>query len=351
MHDVPAPLAGIAAGPVCKRAELSPMPYSSRREFLMSATLATAGAAALAALDASEAEAGMTKVSFPLIDTHQHLWDLKSLKIDWLKDKEAAKIATRHNMEDYLRESKDLGIIKTIYMEVDAAEDAEVKEADFVIATCKVGKTPMKKGVISGRPATPGFAPYAKKYKDVSYIQGFRQILHPPNRPKGLCLQPQFVKNIQMLGDIGKSYDICIRPAELADGYTLADKCPKTRFVLDHCGNGEANWGGKGHDYDTWAKGITEFAKRKNVICKLSGVIKTTKPDKGSKVEQLKPLTDHIIQSFGPSRVIWASDWPVCEFAASLKEWVETAHALTSSLSAADQKKIFHDNAAKFYGV
>lgn len=318
---------------------------STRRDFLIGAT---AGAASLAVLDPLAVRAAGP--AFPLIDTHQHLWDTKSLNVPWLKDKEAAKIATPHTMEIYLREAKGLGIIKTIYMEIDAAEDAEVKEADFVIATCKGGKTPMKKGVISGRPGTAGFAAYAKKYQGVSYIQGFRQILHPPNRPKGMCLQPQFVKNIQMLGDIGKSYDICIRPAELADGYKLADLCPKTRFVLDHCGNGEANWGGKGPEFTTWSKGITEFAKRKHVICKMSGVIKTCKGS-ASKVEQLKPLVHHIIDAFGPDRVIWASDWPVCEFTSTLKEWVETAHALTHDLPSADQKKIFHDNAAKFYGV
>lgn len=318
----------------------------SRRDFLIGAA---AGAVTVTAFDSfAPASAGMT--SMQLIDTHQHLWDTKSLDVPWLKDKEAAKIATPHTMADYLREAKGLGIIKTIYMEIDAAESAQAKEADFVIATCKGGKTPMKKGVISGRPATAGFADFARKYKDVAYIQGFRQILHPPNRPKGLCLQPQFVKNIQLLGELGKSYDLCIRPGELLDGDKLVAQCPKTRFVVDHCGNGEANWGGKGADFELWKKGIVALAKRPNTIIKLSGVIKTTS-EKGNKIAELKPLTSHVIQSFGPSRVIWASDWPVCEFKASLKEWVETAHALTSNLSSADQKKIFHDNAAKFYGV
>jgi predicted TIM-barrel fold metal-dependent hydrolase len=314
----------------------------TRRELLMAA-------ASMAALEPLAAEAAQSP-AFPLIDTHQHLWDTKTLRVPWLSDPGAAKIAAPHTMETYLREARGLGIVKTVYMEIDAAEEDQKKEADFVIATCKGGKTPMRKGVISGRPATAAFAAFARSYKDVPYIQGFRQILHPPNRPKGMCLQPQFVKNIQLLGELGKSYDICLRPAELGDGARLADLSPKTRFVLDHCGNGEANWGGKGPEYDAWARGITALSKRKNVICKLSGVIKTTSPT-GSKVEQLKPLARHVIQSFGPQRVIWASDWPVCEFGASLKEWTETAHALTSDLSTADQKRIFHDNAAKFYGI
>ena len=230
---------------------------ATRREFLARA----AGASVVAAMaQATEAAAGMIRVNPPLIDTHQHLWDTKSLRVAWLKDKGAAKIASPHTMADYRREARGLGIVKTVYMEIDADEDQQVKEAEFVIRTCRSGKTPMKKGVISGRPGSPGFAAYARRFEHSPYIRGYRQILHPPNRAKGLCLRPQFVKNVQLLGRMGKSYDICIRPDELADGCKLADLCPGTRFVLDHCGNGEANWGGMGPEYDTWAKGITEFA-------------------------------------------------------------------------------------------
>ena len=314
----------------------------SRRDVLLTAASLAAAAEPLTAQAASP--------SLPMIDTHQHLWDMKTIRLLWLSDRGAAKIATPHTMATYLREARGLGIVKTVYMEVDAAVEDQEKEAGFVIATCKSGKTPMKKGVISGRPGTPSFAAYARRYEKVPYIHGFRQILHPPDRPKGMCLEPQFIQNIQMLGDMGKTYDICIRPAELADGYQLADFCPQTRFVLDHCGNGEASWRGKGPEYQVWAQGITDFAKRKNVICKMSGVIKTCS-GRGSKVEQLKPLVRHVIDAFGTDRVIWASDWPVCEFTASLKEWVDVAHALTSDLPTRDRKKIFHDNAAKFYRI
>ncbi len=321
---------------------------SSRRDFLTGAAAGilggVAGAAALEPLDALAAPA------FPIIDTHQHLWDTKSIRLPWLSDPGAKKIATPHTMAVYLREARGLGIVKTVYMEVDAAEEDQAKEAEFVLATCRSKKTPMKKGVISGRPATAGFASFARRYQNTPEIHGFRQILHPPDRPKGMCLRPQFVKNIRMLGAMGKTYDICIRPGELADGYKLADLCPGTRFVLDHCGNGEANWGGKGPEFDTWAKGITEFAKRKNVICKMSGVIKTCGGTE-SKVEQLRPLVRHVIDSFTPKRVIWASDWPVCEFTAPLKEWVEVARELVVDLSAAEQRMIFHDNAARFYRI
>ncbi len=319
---------------------------STRREILKRA--AAAGTVSLAALEPLTSAAAAS--SIPMIDTHQHLWDGESLRIAWLKDPGAAKVAGRHNMADYLREAKGLGIVKTIYMEVDADEDQQMREAQFVISTCKGGKTPMRKGVVSGRPNSPGFLKYAAALKDSEYIKGFRQILHPPNRPRGLCLQPQFVKSIQQLGEWGKSYDICIRPGELADGYKLADLCPNTSFILDHCGNGEANWGGKGPEFQAWKDGISEFALRMNVSCKLSGVIKTCK-DTPNKAAQLRPLVDHVIDAFGPDRVIWASDWPVCEFTASLKEWVDVAHALTSDLPSADRKKIFHDNAVKFYRV
>jgi L-fuconolactonase len=315
----------------------------SRRGFL-------AQAAAGTVIASTAAHAAERRPEFPIVDTHQHLWDRKNIWPTWLSDPAAAKIATPHTMSVYLREAKGLGIVRTVYMEVDAAEEDQAKEAEFVIETCRGHRTPMRKGVISGRPATPAFAEFARRYKESPYIFGFRQILHPPNRPRGLCLQPQFVENVRLLGELGKTFDVCIRPGELEDACKLADLCPGTRFVLDHCGNAEANWGGSGPEFAAWAKGMTEVARRKNVIGKVSGVIKTCKPGT-SKVEQLKPIVRHTLEVFGPDRVIWASDWPVCEFTAPLREWVEVARALTADLPAADQRKLFHDNAVRYYGI
>jgi predicted TIM-barrel fold metal-dependent hydrolase len=167
----------------------------------------------------------------PIIDTHQHLWDLKKLRLPWIKP--GSVLAKNHLMSDYLKATEGLNIVKTIYMEVDLDPAQQQEEADFVVETCKRGNTPMVAGVIAGRPNSENFAKYVTPYKGHRYIKGVRQILHAQT-PTGYCLDTQFIKGIRLLGELGLSFDLCMRPNELGDGVKLVDACPDTRFILDH---------------------------------------------------------------------------------------------------------------------
>ena len=91
----------------------------------------------------------------PIVDTHQHLWDLSLLQLPWLPKE--GPLAGSHTMEDYLREADGLNIVKTVYMEVDVAVGQRPAEADEVIALCKRPDNPMAGAVIGGDPADPGF--------------------------------------------------------------------------------------------------------------------------------------------------------------------------------------------------
>ena len=95
----------------------------------------------------------------------------------------------------------------------------------------------MAAAVISGRPGQPGFREYILKFKDNPAIKGIRQVLHVSETPQGYCLQPDFVHDIQFLGERGQSFDLCMRSGELLDADKLVAQCPHTRFIVDHCGN------------------------------------------------------------------------------------------------------------------
>ena len=309
----------------------------TRRELLGQALTAAAAVAALPA----EAQ----KLDVPLIDTHQHLWDFReSFRPPWLKD--APPLNKSHSLQDYWREAAGTGIVKTVYMEVDLDPKDQVREAEYVSALCRRPETKMVGAVVSCRPAEPGFEAYARRVAAMPAIKGLRQIVHVDSTPKGYCLQPEFVKNMQLLGKLGMTYDICIRPGELADAAKLAEQCPGTIFILDHCGNLDIN----AADWSDWQRGMETVAKQGNVICKVSGIIRNVKPgtDKGKKLE---PAIRHVINTFGWDRVIWASDWPVCTFGASLREWVAAARYAVRNDSEENQRKLFFDNAARFYGV
>jgi L-fuconolactonase len=280
----------------------------------------------------------------PIVDTHQHLWDLKKFKLPWLGG--LPKLAKDFVMKDYFEATSGLNVVKTVYMEVDVDPSQQVAEAEYVIDLCRRDDNPMVAAVISGRPASPGFKDYITRYKGSPYIKGVRQVLHGDSTPPRFCLEREFIEGIRLLGELGMSFDICMRGPEMADAVRLVDACPGTRFILDHCGNP----GVQTKDPTEWRRGIVDLAKRKHVICKVSGIIASANPDHW-KPEDLAPFINHVLHEFGPNRVIFGGDWPVCTLTASYRQWVEALHTVIRSMSEGDQRKLFHDNAVRFYGI
>ena len=145
---------------------------------------------------------------------------------------------------------------------------------------------------------------------------------------------------------MGLSYDICIRPGELPDAAKLIEECPGTRFILDHCGNANV----QAKDRTQWQNDIGEVAKRKNVVCKVSGIVASAKPGAWS-ADDLAPIVNHTLDVFGPNRVMFGGDWPVCTLAATYRQWVEALKAIVKERKEEEQRKLFYDNAVKFYGL
>lgn len=284
----------------------------------------------------------------PIVDTHQHLWDLTRFTLPWHKGEDTTPLRRSFVMSNYLEATQGLNVVKTVYMEVDVAPGQQVAEADYVIEICERGDTPMKAAVISGRPGTPGFEPYIRTLAQSTYIKGVRQVLHGDSDPPGFCLQPAFVESIQLLGELGLSFDLCLRPGEVLGAVALVDQCPKTRFILDHCGNMSVT----STDHAArarWLEGMTEMAARANIVCKVSGIIVTANAD--WRPGDLAPNINDTIDTFGDDRVMFAGDWPVCTLKASFSQWVDALREIVKDRTAEFQRKLFHDNATKFYGI
>jgi L-fuconolactonase len=321
----------------------------SRRDFLIT-TAATTTSVAL-----SQTLLAQDKPMLPLVDTHQHLWDVKKFKLHWLP-KEGV-LARSYVMDDYRKAIEGTGIAKSVYMEVDVDPEQQTAEAEHLIEICKSGKSPTMGAVISGRPASAeAFAKYIAQFKNSPQIKGVRQVLHGDGTPGGYCLSDSFVKSVQLLGEMGLSFDMCLRPGDLADGSKLADKCPDTRLILDHCGNADPKaWMSEkrrgdqkpDHAVEPWKKEIAEIARRKNTLCKISGVV--ARVIKEWSADDLAPIVNHCLDSFGPDRVIFGSDWPVCLLGAPLVEWTKALRQIVASRPEAEQKKLFSENAVRQY--
>ncbi len=291
----------------------------------------------------------------PIIDTHQHLWDIKQFTLPWLAGLEA--LNKNHLLSDYTAESAESQVVKTVYMEVDVAPEQRVAEAEFVSGLCRSEDNAMVGAVIAGSPGDKGFVHYIDRFKDDEYIKGVRQVLHVPATERGTCLQPRFVEGIQYLGELGKSFDLCLRPAELGDAVELVEQCPDTLFILDHCGNADPQivsgavkpTEGNAHSREQWLGDIEALSESDNVVCKLSGIVAQA-PENWT-AAMLAPTINHCIESFGVDGVVFGGDWPVCTLVTSLGEWIAALRQIIADHPEADQQKILHDNAARLYGL
>jgi predicted TIM-barrel fold metal-dependent hydrolase len=177
---------------------------------------------------------------------------------------------------------------------------------------------------------------------------------------RGLCLTEAFMRGVRLLGEYAMSFDLCIPAGQLADGAKLVESCPGTRFIVDHCGNadpkafrpatGGQKKGRPSHDPDQWRRDMARLARAKNTVCKISGIV--ARAPKGTwRAEDLAPVINHCLDSFGPDRVMFGSDWPVCTRVASYRQWVTALKDVVRGRSHEQQRKLFHDNAVRFYGL
>jgi L-fuconolactonase len=336
----------------------------TRRQFVRQAATAALAAAALDGSSPAPAADRKKQPSagrdlLPIVDTHQHLWDLGKLRLPWLKS--AGKLNRNHLMSDYLQAARGLNVVKTVYMEVAVADGDLLKEAAYVIELCRRKDNPMAAAVIGGRPGAEGFREYITRFKGSPYVKGIRHIL--PGNQQELWGESRFVKSIRLLGELGMRFDLCMPPQRLPDAAKLVDACPATRFVLDHCGNADpqafrppASNKSAGqprppqHDADQWRRDIAALARRKQVVCKISGIIARADKDHW-KPDDLAPIVNHCLEVFGPDRVMFAGDWPVCIRVATLRQWVEALKQIVAGRPEAHRRKLFHDNAVRFYGL
>ena len=310
----------------------------TRRDFLKETT---ALAGALAGAEASAAQEPATPA---IVDTHLHLWDLSRFRLPWIR--QGAPLARSFVMKDFLTATMGLGVVKAVYMEVDVEVGQQRAEADYVLDICRQDNTPLKAAVISGRPASDGFRKYLEGFQRNRYLKGVRQVLHVESTPAGFCLAPNFIRGIRALGEMGLSFDLCMRSAELADAIKLIEACTNTRFILDHCGNMNV----QSQDRTQWQRDMERMARASNVVCKVSGIVASARPEKWTAAD-LAPIINHTLHSFGPDRVMFGGDWPVCTTTATYRQWVEALKSIVRERPAEEQRKLFHDNAVRLYGL
>jgi predicted TIM-barrel fold metal-dependent hydrolase len=275
-----------------------------------------------------------------IVDTHQHLWDKDLFHYAWL---EPLLILDRSfRLSDYSEAVRGLEIAKTVFVECDVDEAQVLDEALYVLRLANDPRNRIAGVVASGRPEKDGFKAYLDKISAHPQLKGIRRILH--THPDELAQGKMFVENVARLATYGLSFDLCVLARQLPVALHLASRCPDVAFVLDHCGVPDV----KAHVLDPWRAHISGLSGLPNVSCKISGLVAYANPANWQS-EDLRPFVDHVIESFGWDRVMFGSDWPVCNLTASYERWVATLLSLTQAAGEVNQRKLFHENALRIY--
>jgi predicted TIM-barrel fold metal-dependent hydrolase len=275
-----------------------------------------------------------------IVDTHQHLWDKDLFHYAWLEP--LPKLDRSFRLSDYRDATSGLEIDKTVFVECDVDESQVMDEALHILRLADDSGSRIAGIVASGRPEHDGFKAHLDALAAHPMVKGLRRILH--TGPDEIGQDKTFIENVARLEGYGLSFDICVLARQLPVAINLASKCPNVSVVLDHCGVPDV----KDQSLHPWRDHILELSKFPNVSCKISGLVAYADPAKW-KAGDLRPFVEHVIQSFGWDRVMFGSDWPVCNLTASYKKWVETLLTLTRSAGETNQRKLFRENAIRIY--
>ena len=313
--------------------------------------LATTSVLAIASIKgSSKLFASHSFKKMPLVDTHQHLADLLRFGKDWTSPPGLGN----YDMKAYLEATRNVNMVKSVYMEVGVPAARRQEEALYAIEICKDSRNPTRGAVISGDLKSPKFETYISQFKDSPYVKGIRYGFSSIADMKN----PQIIKNIKLLGKLNMSLDFEISPAWLPSIAKLIKTCPGTRFLVNHCGNADPRAfldpsptiGKSNHEANEWIAAMKTVAENENVVCKISGIISTSSGYPKT-AKTLAPGINHCLDIFGPDRVMFASDWPWCLKSNQLEEWVNILKEIVKNRPYREQMKMFHDNAIKFYSI
>jgi L-fuconolactonase len=272
------------------------------------------------------------------IDSHHHLWAINDTDYVWMSDAHA--VIRRDFLSDDLDEVLDGSCIDG---SVAVQARQMVEETDFLLGIADAN--PRIRGVVGWVPLCGnGGEPFLETYAAHPKLVGVRHVVHD-EPDDDFILRPDFNEGIRNLSKYGLRYDILIFWKHLPQTIRFVDRHPDQVFVVDHIAKPRI---AAGAFDDEWAAGIRELAKRENVSCKVSGMLTEVRGETWD-IDLLRPYFDTVYQAFGPQRVMFGSDWPVCLLRSPHAVWTRICADLTSSLSADEQAAFWGGNAARIY--
>jgi L-fuconolactonase len=278
---------------------------------------------------------------FPIVDSHVHLLDPQRLGYAWTKN--APTLNRQVLPADLIRAAAPVEIDQFVFVEVDVDFPQHVGEATWVDGLAQ--SEPRLKGVVAALPLERGKAVEGEleELRRLKSLRAIRRLIQNQPDPD-FCIKPDFIAGLKLLAPHDIAFDICIFHHHLPNTIKMVRQCPEVRFVLDHIGKPAIKAG----EIDPWRQHMKELAALPNVYCKISGVA-TEADHRNWTREQLRPYVAHAIEAFGFDRSMYGGDWHVSELALPYPEWVDIVDWVIEGSSADEKRKLFRDNAIRFY--
>ncbi|MFM2170963.1 MAG: hypothetical protein RI957_1192 [Verrucomicrobiota bacterium] len=272
------------------------------------------------------------------IDSHQHFWKYNAAEYPWMGEELAMcrRDLLPQDLEPLLDASGLDGSIAVQARQITG-------ETDFLLELAAAHSRIF--GVVGWIPlCDPDVARDLERYASHEKIVGFRHVIQD-EADDDFILRPDFNAGVRELGRYPLCYDILIFGKHLPQTIRFVDQHPGIRMVLDHVAKPCIR---RGEFDQAWAHDIRELAKRDHVTCKLSGMA-TEVRDGAWDEETLRPYFDTVIEAFGPQRLMFGSDWPVCLMRTTHSRWVDAVRSWIAPLSPDEQSAIMGGTAEKVY--
>ncbi len=275
-------------------------------------------------------------------DAHLHVWDTAVLAPPWLA--EAPQFAGKFDIARYLRDGGERAGM--VFVEADVAPADRAREAKLFAEWGNAARLPF--ATIAGiEPGVERFSAECDAIGRVLGVRGARRVLHGAKIPFATV---DFARDIRALGASALVFDFCVRWTDLALIEQIAYGAPEASLVLDHLGNPPIRSGWASSDCAAWQRLVARVAACPNVCVKWSAMFENA--GGAMTADEIRPWFEWCLTCFGPTRLMWGSNWPVCfapSSSARLSQWIEACAALGRKLGADEQAAIFGSTARRCY--
>jgi L-fuconolactonase len=272
----------------------------------------------------------------PAIDSHQHFWRYTAEEFGWIGE-DLRAIRRDFLPADLAPALRSAGVSGTVA--VQARQTLE--ETRWLLELAR--SHPLIRGVVGWVPlADPGLSGVLDDLADEPMLKGVRHVLQ--GEPDAFMADPAFNAGIRRITSRGLSYDLLVLARQLPSAIRFVDAHPRQRIVLDHIAKPVIS----GPPPAEWRRRIRELARRPHVSCKFSGLVTEVRGGRWLPA-LLEPYFDAVLEAFGPRRLMFGSDWPVCLGASGYQRWAGFVRRCARRLSPSEGARILGGNAAEFY--